>query len=82
MYYKVNDWALYSAVLSSVCWVLDYVRTWKLTKVIQVTLSAGDTEFAKEMIVDNSRKFAMNYDIFKQRGWDGRLGKTAKFWIM
>ena len=24
----------------------------------------------------------MNYEIFKQRGQDGGLGKTAKFWII
>ena len=35
-----------------------------------------------EMILDNSHEITMGYDIFKQRGQDGRLGKTAKPWII
>ena len=34
------------------------------------------------MILHNSREFAMNHKIWKQYEWDGRLGKTSKFWIM
>ena len=45
-------------------------------------LSADNNEFEEEIIFDNSRHFAMNYEIFKQRGTDGRLRKTAAFWIM
>ena len=53
-----------------------------LTSVIQVKLSADNIEFDDEIILDNSREFAMNYEIFKQRRQDGGLGKTAKFWII
>ena len=43
-------------------------------------LLAGNTEF-EEMILDNFREITVIYEIFKQRWRDGRLGKTAKFWI-
>ena len=45
-------------------------------------LLADITKSEEEVILDNSREFAMNYEIFKQRGLDGRLRKTIKFWIM
>ena len=45
-------------------------------------LSADITELEKEMILDNTREIAMNYEILEKRGRDGRLGKTATFWIM
>ena len=42
-------------------------------------LSSDFTEFEDEMILYNSRKFRMNYKIFKQLGRDRRSGKTTKF---
>lgn len=44
-------------------------------------LLAGNTEF-EEMILDNFCEITVKYEIFKQRWRDGRLGKTAKFWII
>ena len=45
-------------------------------------ISADITELEEQIILDNSHKFATNYEIFKQRRRDGRLGKTAKYWII
>ena len=45
-------------------------------------LLADITKSEEEVIFGNSREFAMSYEIFKQRGLDGRLRKTVKFWIM
>ena len=42
-----------------------------------MNLSADNTELEEEIIFGNSYEFAINSEIFKQRGPDGKLKKTG-----
>ena len=80
-YYTVNTPELCIKQYYQVCVGFRLRQNLKIYIFKLFKLLAGNTEF-EEMILDNFREISVKYEIFKQRWRDGRLGKTAKFWII